>query len=309
MMKNKLQFRVGAFVVVAFVVALYVVFMIGSERNIFKPHYSLIAKFHDISGLRVGAPVQLSGLTIGAVSKIKLSHELSDSDVYVYLSIDRLYRARLRQDSLASINTQGLLGDKFIFLSIGSPEDKQLKDGDEIKTTEGSDFGALATKATEVLDNINSVFKGVDKFFASGSKSEKSDLKKIVHSIQDIFSHIEKGPGLLNALIYDPEGKSAVNSLSASLGSLKSILGETDKQEKKDHKINGILANLKDASEDLKIVMARIERGEGTIGGLIADDAVYQDLRTLFGRVSRNNILRAIVRSTIEENDVHSNKK
>jgi phospholipid/cholesterol/gamma-HCH transport system substrate-binding protein len=65
----------------------------------------------------------------------------------------------------------------------------------------------------------------------------------------------------------------------------------------------GILVNMRHASADLKDILASVRRGEGTLGKLITDPALYDDLRALFGRANRNVLLRSVVRSTIEENE------
>jgi phospholipid/cholesterol/gamma-HCH transport system substrate-binding protein len=57
------------------------------------------------------------------------------------------------------------------------------------------------------------------------------------------------------------------------------------------------------ASANLRDVMERVNRGEGTVGGLMTDPAIYNDLRSLFGRANRNKLLKAVVRSTLEKND------
>ena len=110
---------------------------------------------------------------------------------------------------------------------------------------------------------------------------------------------IEKGKGLVHALIYDPKGEQVVADMSRAMKSIGDLVAKADEKDG----AAGILVNMRRASADLRDIMASVRRGEGTLGKMVTDPALYNDLRALLGRANRNTLLRAVVRSTIRENE------
>jgi phospholipid/cholesterol/gamma-HCH transport system substrate-binding protein len=130
-----------------------------------------------------------------------------------------------------------------------------------------------------------------------GTKGE-GDLKVTIKSIRTSIEQIEKGKGALHALIYDPKGGQMISDLARAVHDTANIV-EKEGQEKH----AGILVNMRQVSADLREILDSIRRGEGTAGKLVMDPGLYDDLRALLGHANRNALLRAVVRSTLEEND------
>ncbi len=184
--KEKTQIRVGLFVFAGLLLAMYVIFMIGGEKQLFEPRYKLIAKFTDISGLRVGAPIQLAGLKVGFVDKIRFPQSLSEKEIDLTLRLNRKFQERIRQDSVATVNTQGLLGDKFIYISVGSEDQPSLKDGDTITTKETVSLYNFAEKGGQRLEDVRVASNSAKKFFED-MYSSKEDVRKTLHSMKNIM--------------------------------------------------------------------------------------------------------------------------
>jgi len=293
------EFKVGIFVTAGLVLAMVIIFMLGGEHQYLKRQYTLYANFDDIAGLRVGAPVQLAGLKVGFVDRIRLAKSLQEKDVVVRMKIEKRYQERIRADSEASIETQGLLGDKFIYLSMGSESEPLLANKSTVKTKHTASLFALADKAGDIMDNIDSASKSIREILDSfKGKEGESDIKDIVKSIKNITEQAEKGKGLVHALFYDPQGEKVVASLARATAAMGDVLEQADKEG-----TGGLLANMRSASSDLKDLMGSIRRGEGTLGKLITDPSLYNDLRALVGKANRNVLMRSVVRSTIEENE------
>ncbi len=300
-MKERLatEFRVGMFVTAGLVLVMMIIFMIGGEHQFFQRDYTLYSNFEDIAGLRVGATVQLAGLKVGFVDGIRLSNDKGTKLITVKMKVRRRYQDRIREDSDASIETQGLLGDKYIYLTMGGEDKPILKDGAFITAKKTVSLFAMAEKAGSIIDNIDAAaksFRDVMETF-KGDKGE-SDLKAIVASVRKITEQAEKGKGLMHSLFFDPEGEKVVAQLSRAMKAVGDVAGQAEGEG-----ASSIVANMRSASADLKLLMASIRRGEGTLGKLITDPALYDDLRALVGRANRNALLRSVVRSTIEENE------
>lgn len=267
------ELRVGLFVFFGGVLALLTVFFIGGQQSVFSRKYELHAHFESGSGLRPGANVVLAGVPVGQVERIDLPEKVDERNVTVVLTVDREQQARIRADSVATIMTQGLLGDKYISITLGGEAQAMLEDGSSIISQEEFSFTQVMDKAGVLLDEVIGVSETVNKLLAAGTNEEtKGDIAAILHSLRGTLEEIEKGKGAVHSLIYDDEGKTAVRDLVASIQGLKEI---TDK----------------------------LKNGDGTVGKLIQDPALYYDLRTLMGRINRNKLYRTVVRETVEQND------
>ena len=300
--KEKTQIKVGMFVFAGLLLAMYAIFMIGGEKQLFEPQYKLITSFKDISGLRIGAPVQLAGLKVGFVDKIRFSTELTKKDIELTLRVNKKFQDRIRSDSVATINTQGLLGDKFVYISVGSENEPILNNGDVLEGKETASIYNLAEKGGEIMEDVKEASKSARKFFEDMYLG-KEDVRAMLRSMKNIINEMEKGEGLIHAMVYDPKGKEVVSDIAASMQMLRDVIGRANEDDIKNGEVSGILKNIRTASKDFKEVMEKVNSGEGTIGGLIADPAMYNDLRSLFGRANRNKLLKAVIRSTLAEND------
>jgi phospholipid/cholesterol/gamma-HCH transport system substrate-binding protein len=113
-----LQIRIGLFVLVSLVVLMGLIYLLGAQARYFEPRYELIAEFTEVGGLTPGATVRLAGVQIGRVMRVSLP-EKPGANVRVSLSIARRFSDRIRGNSVARIETQGLLGDKIVEISLG----------------------------------------------------------------------------------------------------------------------------------------------------------------------------------------------
>src|SRR3989442_12092645 len=115
-----LQLRIGGFVLVSLAVFLAIIYLLGARARYFERKYDLVAEFTEVGGLIEGATVRLAGVQIGRVTKVELPSG-AGGKVKVTLTIAKRLSDRIRKDSVARIVTQGLLGDKLLEISIGSP--------------------------------------------------------------------------------------------------------------------------------------------------------------------------------------------
>src|ERR1019366_10408356 len=125
------QLRVGIMVIISLIVFAVAVFFISGQAGFFTRHYTLRAYLSSAGDLREGAQVRLSGIAVGNVSKIGISpYDDRKRAVEVDLKIARTFQKRIREDSLASVDTVGLLGDSYVDITRGTAG-QQLEDGGE----------------------------------------------------------------------------------------------------------------------------------------------------------------------------------
>lgn len=294
--------KVGIFIFVAMFVATLIVFMIGSNKKIFESQYTLKCTFANISGLRIGAPVQLAGVQVGVVQNIRFPNDLLQKDIVVVLKLSRKYKERIREDSVGTIDTQGLLGDKFIFISVGSQDQPEIPDGGFIKTKEVVGLFSLAEKGGEILEDVRNAAENLSKFLED-LHGNRGDMKESITSLRNILNEVEKGKGLVHELVYDPKGQAVIADLADSMASLKIVLGEDEKSPDRRAKFKNIAQNINNAAKNLSEITDKINKGQGTLGGLITDPSIYNDIRSIFGKADRNNLFKTVVRQTLEENE------
>ncbi|MBI4365693.1 MAG: MCE family protein [Deltaproteobacteria bacterium] len=270
--ERAIQIRVGLFVLTGALLAGIIIFMLGSEREWFRRKYALRVRFEDIGGLQVGAAVQLSGMRVGSVKDIRFPGVPEERHIEVILKIDRRYQTHLRKDSLATIQTQGLLGDKFVQLTMGSPGAPALVSGDDLAVGAAQGMDSLMARSEELLDEVRNAASLIKDFFRDRSP--------------DSVAHL---------LFYDPRGRTLFEDMSRSVRSLSRTLARFESET--------VAGDLADAAADVRAVTGQVRRGEGTLGGLLTDASIYHDLRSLFGKANRSLLLKTIVRSTLREND------
>lgn len=133
MKRSSVETAVGVFVVVGFVCFAFIAIKLGNLEIMKTDNYSLTARFDTVSGLRLGAPVEVAGVRVGTVDTIRLDEKKFEA--VLGLKIEPY--VKLPKDTIASVRTAGILGDKFIKLTPGA-ETESLPDGGVIVDTESA---------------------------------------------------------------------------------------------------------------------------------------------------------------------------
>ena len=152
------QLKVGALVGLALVVLAFAVYKLGQAANLFHRRYELVAYLSDANGLMVGGPVTVAGQTAGVIKDISfLPVDVDTSrNLKLTLSIDQTLQPQIRRDSKARVRTMGLLGDKLVDITPGTPRYTQLRAGDTLTITPSLDYETvLAQAAGAVTDMVD----------------------------------------------------------------------------------------------------------------------------------------------------------
>jgi len=193
--------RVGAFIVGTLVVLALGIFIIGGKQYLFTSTYNLKTNFANVAGLEAGADVQVGGVHSGTVKAIELPHT-PGGQVSVLLQLDHATHDIIKQDSVASIQTEGLLGNQFIAVSFGTAGKQDVKDGDTIASVPPLELGALLNKADGLLDS---------------GKVAMDNVAQITDNLNSVTAKVDKGNGTVGALIND---RSLYNNLEQTTGNL-----------------------------------------------------------------------------------------
>lgn len=208
-----LQIRIGAFILAGLLVFFAIIYLLGAQARYFERKYDLIAEFTEVGGLIEGATVRLAGVQIGRVSAVTLP-EQPGGKVRVTLTIARRYSERIRRDSEAHIATQGLLGDKIVEISLGSPAAPALEPGDTLVSTEPFEMQNMFKAGVETMQTV---------------KELAASLKGTAARVDRIAKEVETGKGLVHALVYDePE---SLNRLNAILARTQRLLARAEQPD------------------------------------------------------------------------------
>ncbi len=308
--ERRLIVRAGLFVAVGLVLAAIVIFLIGKEGRLFDKQVIYHGAFDNVEGLTIDSPVRLGGLNVGHVSSIAFSPDLGDKRIQVQMEISSKFADRIRTDSVARVGSRGVLGDKTVEIALGSAEASQIAAGGEIPTGSSGDITSLLKTSGEVMDNVVAISRDLRQGIAAYTQpAVRSDVSGLLKSAREILEEIRSGDGALHALLYDKKGAQAISELGGAAGELATLLRDSRQNPNSAvHQLaygdaRHLMANLGSAAADLKSISAKVNSGEGTLGALINDPTVYEDLRTILGNVKRNRILRALVRFSISNGE------
>lgn len=358
--ERRLLVRVGFFVSLGLALLMAFVFILSGEQGIFSRQNRYSASFQSIDGLKPGSPVRLAGVQVGTVTSIRFFDDPSDPRVRVEMNVLAKYADRIRENSTASVGSLGVLGDKVIDLSLGTPDRPVIPPGGEIPASTGSDYTALIQKGAAVIDNTLAITEDLREVVATFNSPElQQSVAGLSTALKDILEGIRDRDGVLHALIFDPAGgrktREILDStamlarrLDSSMARVDSLLARVDRGEglvgalfatkegeqvvhdlgklarelgalaeavrtEEDSLLHGLFYGSEDtaslgreltaAARDLRAIISRVEQGEGSLGALINDPTVYDDLKTILGNVKRNRILRALVRYSISNRD------
>jgi phospholipid/cholesterol/gamma-HCH transport system substrate-binding protein len=131
MKRSSVELGVGVFVLLGIICVGYLTLRLGEVEVLRDNYYFLDARFTSVTGLKVGAQVEIAGVQVGQVDAISLDYK----EFVALVRLKLREGVQLSEDAIASVQTAGLLGDKFIQLSQGG-SDQMLKPGDRIIETE-----------------------------------------------------------------------------------------------------------------------------------------------------------------------------
>ena len=230
--ERRLDLRVGAFVLITAIMLAIGLFAMGTGGRFIRERYALVARFPDVAGLTGGAPVRLAGMLVGTVTRVTFPEDLNARLIEVELAIDEAVQSRIREDSVASIQTVGLLGDKYVELTIGTPARPMLAPGAQVATVSPPNLYAWMQKGEAVLDEGARVVHSLNLVLAALGQSEVFDqLALTSRSVNALVQRIDQGEGLLKALLDDRQGGQLLRDLSQAAKVLHRIAHQAEREQ------------------------------------------------------------------------------
>jgi len=352
MNQDRSELRVGIFVTTALLIGGALIFAFGGQSSLFASKTAFETVFENVDGLRPGSPVQVAGIEAGNVERIEFGE---DGRVHAYILVQDDAASFIRAGSAATIGSNGLLGDQLIDITVGQGD--RLDENDVIPTSElsllssflgdtGDDaeglvrdarraMGSLAdtlddeqvqSDVRDIVHNLNQITSMVNENDSTvrrlltdpemaddvqealvSLRDTSSELNRTVRGVRRIVGEVEHGDGSAHQIIYGPELTRVLVNAAGAVGEVGTILRDIRTGDNNAHEIlygdeaGNLISNLTEMSADMRAIVADVRAGRGTIGGLLVDPSIYEDVKRLVGNLQRNEILRSLVRYSIRE--------
>jgi phospholipid/cholesterol/gamma-HCH transport system substrate-binding protein len=265
------QLKVGVLIIVALSALMALIFLMsGSTGGFFTGKISLHSYFENSAGLKVGAPVNLDGVTIGNVKAIRIVAHPRLTPVEVFMSVSKKYQSQLHSDSRASLSTVGVLGDTIVDINNRAASGGPIQNGAQLPTNE--------------TPNLNDVIQA--------SQSTIQQLNVILGNINALINQISSGQGTIGKLISDP---SLYNNLNQSVRKLNQVATQLNSGQGTIGKLikdPSLYNHLNDTATRIDDVASKIDTDKGSLGKLINDPTLYNNLNQSAGKL--NHLLAQI---------------
>ncbi|MGH7388400.1 MAG: MlaD family protein [Candidatus Rokuibacteriota bacterium] len=322
-----LKLRVGVFVLIALAAFLGMIYALGARARLFEARYTLHADFTEVGGLTEGATVRLAGVQIGRVSGVHLPGE-PGGKVRVDLTIAQQYADRIRKDSAARIETQGLLGDKIVEITVGTPRAAVMLPGETIPGRDPTDITQVINESAATVKNVSALADSLRELAQGVTRSKIIDdvsaatasARRATDQLARLTTEVEKGRGWAHALIY--EEPVALKRLGELIASAERVLERVERGEG----ALGMLTSRQstDSARRFLAAMDRVARltegprgGDGLLPALLFDpkyravldelQAVTRNLREVSDRVvGGRGTLGSLVKDEAEDGKLRS---
>ena len=285
--QSKNKFKLGAFVLAGIAFLVLGLFFIGSQKNIFSSNIQVSATFNNVGGLMAGNNVRFNGINVGTVSKI---YPIADSLVKVDFTIDEKLRQFITQNDIASVGTDGMLGNKLINIMPSKENAPPVQAGNMLKSVDPIEmdkvmrsFSSSGDNFKDITDNLKAVTVKIngdnilwqllkDTALVNNAKSTVgnfkqisnqglaavSELKGVAGDVKGITQGIKNGKGTIGALVSDTTFSVRIDQTIAKF----ERIGDTASM----------------ATGDMSRIMKRVEQGQGSIGKVLGDTMMAYNL-------------------------------
>ncbi|HJP60714.1 MAG TPA: MlaD family protein [Gemmatimonadaceae bacterium] len=302
------QLKVGALILVALIILGIAILKLGQSGNLFGKRYHLVSFVGNVSGLRIGGPVTIAGQLAGSIDDIKFLPPDADTarNLKIVLQVNQSLQSQVRTDSRAKIKTQGLLGDKVLDISVGTPRFRPLHEGDTLLIAPAVDYEAVVQQASGIMGQVADVTRDLKRLTDQINRGQGTlgqlltnrtlydQLNATLDRTSALMSRLENPRGTIGRLLDDPTLYYSLNRAVASADSIITGMNRSNgtlAKLLKDDTLYVHLVNVVSRADSLVSLMAG---GNGTMQKLFTDQQLYDQLVKIVGEL--NNVLTDVRR-------------
>jgi phospholipid/cholesterol/gamma-HCH transport system substrate-binding protein len=272
-MKNTLETRLGIFAALTVIAAVIILEIIGTD--FFKRGYELHALFKNIMELKVGDQVKMAGVPIGRVEFIRITNDV------VMVTMKMTPDAIVRTDSKATVKFTGLMGQNYVAIDMGTSKGTKADPNTFITTAEQPDFNTLMSRLDNVasgIENVTKSFSGdkIDNLlgpFTDFLKQNREPLSLMIGNFKMVSDNIAQGKGTVGKLVNDDilyrSALGTITNLETTAGDVRGMISDAKLAI---GRVQTVLTNI-------NATIDQVNSGQGTIGKLVKDEAVYAEAR------------------------------
>lgn len=285
--------KVGLTVFAGIILLVVLLIIVGSDEYFFMKTYDLHVYINDAAGLVKGAPVLLGGVKIGNVEKIDFQPDRQTNNILITLKVLRKYQNQITTGTIAEIRGLGILGDKFIHLSIGKQNEPPVLDGGILTFQPNIGMEDVMKSLSPAASNINAILgnlQSITDSIANGKGTvaslintrESTDrLEQISSRLTNLIAAIDSKDGSIGMLIHD---KTLYNNMAHTAAELKEVVGDVHNGKGSLGKLvvsDSLYNQLNDASAELKTLLQKTQNDTTVVGGILNDGKLLKNIKTL----------------------------
>jgi phospholipid/cholesterol/gamma-HCH transport system substrate-binding protein len=289
------QLRVAGVILLAVAVLGLAAYQLGKAANLFTKRYELLVFLPSANGLRVGGSVTLAGKLVGTVKEIEFLPVDFDStrNLRIVARVDRTVREQIRQDSKAQLRTMGLLGDKVLDITPGTPRTAVLEEGDTIRVGEALDLEAVLAKAAGAVDDVVLLTRDL-RVVTSGLAAGKGTAGQLLtnRAMYDqltgalaranaLFASLQNPNGTFGRMMNDPTLYVNLTSTVATLDSTLRVVSSDQGSIGRLMRDTTLYTNLVGIAQGADSLMRMLSNKDGLVGQLLTDQTLYDQLNKL----------------------------
>ena len=269
---------VGLFVIGGVILFGLGLFFIGDRRQLFDESFEITAEFSRLAGLQNGAEVRVAGLDAGEV--VEIQYPVSPSHRFrVKMRIIEDLRPLVRADSLASIETDGLVGNKLIQIEAGSEEAEMVSDGELIRGRDPFELAELMQEARDTLGVIDDTVRAVQDDLSETAEQVEVAMERADATFQVVGENIRRMTDSGRVIAADVE--SMVADVRAGRGNLGKLVNDEALYHRAREAVDDlyrvagdaeeVFANVKAITEDAQDAFEEFQSTAGPTPGFVAD--------------------------------------
>lgn len=318
------RLRVGLFTASLIILLGFSILLLGKKQQLFVRQLEFQGRFNYVAGLVPGAPVWLNGVVVGSVEEVILPADPAEREITVVFRVAARVARRLRQDSRLRIRTLGLLGDRYLELTSGSPGKPRLEPGSVVESEEPTDIASVIAQGGDAMTNVQAITSSLRRVLERVEHGEGVvgqltvdpesgrralvNLFELIEESEGLVRDLRAGRGALGRLIADPDlearfvddvagmaraGRRVAESLARDLEREDSLVAGMLRDPGGRERLQLVLNELTAAAASIGAVGRGLAHGGGTLGRLIEDEDLARELLTDLKGLTRS--LRRVV--------------
>lgn len=285
MLKDLSGAKLGIFIFIGSTLLVIGIFVLGNKEALFSPTFTVHAYFNNIEGLRNGASVRLGGIDVGSVKNIEIVRDTTGR-VEVSIRLLKEIQRFIRKDTRASIETEGLVGNKVVILTMGSSTADPIEDGGTILAKEPVGFAAVVEETQGIM----------------------SYTKEMTKNMSEIFEKINKGEGTVGKILTDEKLYNQATELTKRADqSLSSVITELEKVSEifkgLGSGVSEVITNVNRAVTQIDTIINGVNEGRGLLGQVLVEGSRYDSMfMSTMTEIQKTSVDASLAASRLAEN-------